>query len=203
MKNNLLKMKLQMFAEENLPGDTPPAGDATPPDDEPITLTAKELQSKLDAEAEKRVAKVTSKKEAEYQELLKKAREEGKKEGMSYGQLTEKERLEKEAEEERKAFEIEKEQFQREKLTLEVSKDLRDKNLPESLADVLVLAGDKTVIANKVAELKTELDSWLAEQLKVNARQETPDETGGFTGSTNTTKSIREFANENRLIKGE
>lgn len=191
-----------MFAE---PGDTPPADPPadTPPADEPITLTQKELQSKLDAEAEKRVAKVTAKKESEFQELLKLERDKAKKEGMSYGQLTEKERLEKEADEDRKAFELEREQFNREKLTLEVSKDLRDKNLPESLADVLVLSGDKTVIASKVAELKTELDSWLAEQLKINARQETPGETGGFTGSTNTPKSIREFANKNRLIKGE
>lgn len=188
----MLKMNLQMFAEQT-----------DPPADETVTLTTKELQSKLDAEAEKRVAKVTAKKEAEFQEQLKQAREEAKNEGMSYGQMTEKQKQEAEEKAQREAFETEREQFYREKLTLDVSKDLRDKGLPESFADVLVLAGDKEVIATKVTELKTELDAWLAEQLKVNARQETPNETGGFTGATKSAPSIRDFANKNRIIKGD
>lgn len=192
MSKRLLKMNLQMFAE-------PPATET----DETVTLTTKELQSKLDAEAEKRVAKVTAKKEAEFQEQLKIEREKAKNEGMSYGQMTEKQKQEAEEKAQREAFETEREQFYREKLTLDVSKDLRDKGLPESFADVLVLAGDKEVIATKVTELKTELDAWLAEQLKVNARQETPNETGGFTGATKSAPSIRDFANKNRIIKGD
>lgn len=188
----MLKMNLQMFAEQT---------DSQA--DETVTLTTKELQSKLDAEAEKRVAKVTAKKEAEFQEQLKQAREEAKNEGMSYGQMTEKQKQEAEEKAQREAFETEREQFYREKLTLDVSKDLRDKGLPESFADVLVLAGDKEVIATKVTELKTELDAWIAEQLRVNARQDTPNETGGFTGATKSAPNIRDFANKNRIIKGD
>lgn len=192
-KLDKLKMNLQFFAE-------PPAD--TPPDDETVTLTTKELQSKLDAEAEKRVAKVTAKKEAEWQSKLEAAIAEKVEETERLAKLSEKERKEEElTTREKKAIEREQAIALKE-LRADALETISTKGIPTSFADFLVREDAESTLAT-INDFKEKWDASIAEQLKINARQETPGETGGFTGSTNTPKSIREFANKNRLIKGE
>lgn len=194
-----LKMNLQFFAEP--PADTPP-GEQTPPDDEPITLTAKELQSKLDAEAEKRVAKVTAKKEAEWQSKFDEMLEERLQEKERLAKLSEKERKEEElTQREKKAIEREQAIALKE-LRADALEEITTKGIPTSFVDFLVREDAESTLAT-INDFKEKWDASIAEELKRSAQQDIPKDSVNFTGQTSVTKSIRDFANKNRIIKGE
>lgn len=198
LKDNPMKMNLQFFAEPPL--DTPPA-DNLPPDEETLTLTTKELQSRLDAEAEKRVAKVTAKKEAEWKATFEETLQEKLQEQQRLAKLSEKERKEEElTSREKKAIEREQAIALKE-LRADALDAISTKGIPTSFVDFLVRE-DAEQTLSAINDFKQQWDAAIAEQLKIGARQTLPPETGNFTGSNaNEMKSIREFALKNRKVK--
>lgn len=199
-KEKLLKMNLQMFAE---PGDTPPADPPAdnPPADEPITLTQKELQSKLDAEAEKRVAKVLEKKQAEWKATTAKELEKAKADAEEYAKMTEQQK--KDAEYQKKLDELsakEKEINDRELLT-SIKTDLQENKLPLAFATSLLSIQDNEKIKESISEIKKVWDAEIAEAKKEGARQDTPNNgKQSYSGGGNKTKADI-FRNANILNK--
>lgn len=189
---HLLKMNLQTFAE---PGDTPP-GDDNPPaddpnskDDEPITLTAKELQSKLDAEAEKRVNKVLEKKQAEWKAQTEKELEKAKTDAEEYAKKTDQQK--KDADYQKKLDSLtakEKEINDRELLT-NIKSDLQESALPLAFADSLLAIQDNEKIKDTISEIKKSFDEAVNEKVKESLRQKTPNN-----GSQSTKNEVNEFA---------
>lgn len=102
---------------------------------------------------------------------------------------------------EREEFEAEKADFEKEKLLIEVSKELQAQCLPTAFAKALVSISDAEKIKDAISEIKGTWDAEIAEAVKAKARQSTPPEGGNVMKGINGMASIRKMANENRIIK--
>lgn len=102
---------------------------------------------------------------------------------------------------EREEFEAEKADFEKEKLLVEVSKELQAQRLPTAFAKALVSISDAERIKDAISEIKETWDAEIAEAVKAKARQSTPPEGGNVVKGINGMASIRKMANENRIIK--
>lgn len=197
-----LKLNIQFFAEE--PGDDPKKGGEPDPDNkdkqsEPVTLTADDLQKKIEAESDRKLASALKKKQDEW---------EADKEAAIQAALDEKERLSKLSDKERKDAELTKREqelekrqneIQRKELKADAVADLSEKGLPSSFAD-FVLAEDAEKTLGNINKLKETFDAAVNEAVKGRLRQEDPKAGGGLKKSAQTS-DVMEMARNKRIIK--
>ena len=154
-----LPMNLQFFADPN-----PDPED--PKEDEPVTLTQKELQSKLDSEADKRVAKAVETAKAKWEADKKQALEDAKNEGAKLAKMSAAEKAD--AEMQARVEEIEKREaaLKQSELKAATKALLQDNGLPADMSDTLIGLGDAEAIKNAVTTLKDSLDTQVNEKVE-------------------------------------
>jgi hypothetical protein len=196
-----LKLDLQYFAEPNDPPSDPPNPD-NPPSDPPakIELSAKELQKKIEAESDRKLAKALEKKQKEWEEQLDQRIADAKKDAEQYAKMTQKEREDAEYKKRLEALDKRERELNTKQLRSEVETDLKDEGLPAAFADSLIKLEDNEKIKEAVSSIKEEFDAAVNNAVKEKLRQD-PPETGGskINNSSHTTKA--EMARKNRIIK--
>jgi hypothetical protein len=191
----LLNLDLQMFADE--PPTDPPND---PPVDPPakVELTDEELQKKIEAESDRKLAKALEKKQKEWEKTLEQRIEDARKETERLAKLSEKERKEEEISKREKDLEARILDLQRKELKADAVAVLSEKSLPTSFADYLLAEDAEKTLAN-INEFKTVFDNAVNEAVKGKLRQETP-KTGG-TSLNNKNVSLKDLADNARIIK--
>jgi DNA repair exonuclease SbcCD ATPase subunit len=188
---SLLKLDLQMFADD--PEPTPDPEPQPEPEDK-LELTAEELQKKIEAESDRKLAKAQKKWEATLEERIKEAQ----KETERLAKLSEKERKEEEISKREKDLENRLLDLQRKELKADAIAVLSEKSLPANFADFLLAEDAEKTLAN-INEFKTVFDNAVNEAVKGKLRQETPKAGGPSLANKNV--SLKDLAAESRIIK--
>ncbi|AUV70955.1 scaffolding protein [Lactiplantibacillus plantarum subsp. plantarum] len=175
-----LPMNLQFFADPN--------PDPDPEDlkeDEPVTITQKELQSKLDSEADKRAAKAVETAKAKWEADKKKALEDAKNEGAKLAKMSAAEKAD--AEMQARVEEIEKREaaLKQSELKAATKALLQDNGLPADMSDTLIGLGDAEAIKNAVTALKGSLDTQVNEKVEKLATGTKPSNSSSNLSSSN------------------
>lgn len=135
MKGHLLPLNLQLFADGGVqdpdPTVTDPAGNGGAG---PITYTQEEVEKLLQSEADKRVTAALKKQKESLMKEIEKQREEDKR----LAKLSAEERAKEELEIERKKLAEQKASFERDKLELQVIKELSNEGLDASFSSFLM-----------------------------------------------------------------
>ncbi|MCS8622418.1 DUF4355 domain-containing protein [Lactiplantibacillus plantarum] len=173
-----LPMNLQFFADPN-----PDPED--PKEDEPVTLTQKELQSKLDSEADKRAAKAVETAKAKWEADKKQALEDAKNEGAKLAKMSAAEKAD--AEMQARVEEIEKREaaLKQSELKAATKSLLQDNGLPADMSDTLIGLGDAEAIKNAVRALKGSLDTQVNEKVEKLATGTKPSNSSSNLSSSN------------------
>lgn len=194
INGNQLPLNLQFFAEEEPPAAGPPA-DQDPPAGDPKDKTPEEieLEKKIEAESDRKLAKALDKKQKEWEAQQQKAIDDA---------LAEKERLSKLSEKERKDEELSKREqdlekrladIERKELLADAVSDLNKKELPAEFAEVLLGENAEKTLEN-INSFKTAFDKAVNDAVKEKLRQETPP--GGGDGTGKGTSSIAQLRNK-------
>lgn len=195
---------LQVFADDG--GDDGSREDSDPGGDD----SGKEEQPSFDdflkqegnqEEFDKRVRAAVSTAIIKEQKRWKSMTDDKLSEAEKLAKMTKEEKDEYLRRKEREEFEAEKADFEKEKLLVEVSKELQAQRLPTAFAKALVSISDAERIKDAISEIKETWDAEIAEAVKAKARQSTPPEGGNVVKGINGMASIRKMANENRIIK--
>lgn len=152
-------------------------GSETEATEESITLTPKELQAKLDSEADKRTAAALETAKAKWEAEQKQALEDAKNEGAKLAKMTATEKAEEEQKQREEAFKQREAELNKRELSYSTKDLLAEQGLPTDLADSLINLGDADAIKNAVETLKVSVDSAVKEQVE-KAAQSTPPATG-------------------------
>lgn len=175
-----MKMNLQYFADPN--ADPNPTPDPDPnadtgkgvEDDKPITLTQKELQSKLDSEADKRVQKALDKAKADFEQKLQEQVEAAKSEGEKLAKMTAAEKAEAAQKAKEDALKKREADLNRRELAANVKDVLADKGLPADLAESLVELGDADRINETIGVLSKSIEDEVNKRVKESLRTNPP-----------------------------
>lgn len=193
-----LKLDLQLFSD-NLPpegeGDGEKAKDKQP---EKLELTSDELQKKIEAESDRKLASALQKKRGEWETELQSKIDEALKEKERLSKLSDKERKDEELNQREKELANRLAEIERKELKADAIADLTQKELPTSFADLL-LAEDAEKTLKNINDFKTAFDEAVNAAVKEKLRQDTP-KLGGI-GGGNKNPSFKELAQENRIIK--
>lgn len=175
-----LPMNLQFFADPN-----PDPDSEDPKEDEPVTLTQKELQSKLDSEADKRAAKAVETAKAKWEADKKQALEDAKNEGAKLAKMSAAEKAD--AEMQARVEEIEKREaaLKQSELKAATKALLQDNGLPADMSDTLIGLGDAEAIKNAVTALKGSLDTQVNEKVEKLATGTKPSNSSSNLSSSN------------------
>ena len=199
-KDSLLKLNLQMFADDVDNVDNPDMSDEQDNLDKGDGATY--TQADVDRSISKAVESALKKREAKFEEEKRMAIEKAKREAVEYSKLTEKERFEKELADREAEIVKREEELRLRTLKAEVQTDLLKEKLPESLADVLVMLGDAESIRDVVRDLKATMDEGIKNGIKERLSQDTPmDSVGSVRSRKRESASIAEIARKNRIIK--
>ena len=201
-----LKLNLQHFAEgEGGQGDDgqtdPPEGDEGKGDGEPITLTAEELQRKIESESDKKLDKVLQKerekRDAEIEARVQKALQEDKR----LSKLSEAEKQEEKLKQrEQKLVEREKE-IQAAQVRSDAINELSNRKIDTNFVDFLA-TDDADETFDNIKKFNDLLDEVINEAVKASTRQDPPTRGGYKLGDGKSTdKSVVELAREKRIIK--
>jgi Domain of unknown function (DUF4355) len=196
-----LKLNLQYFAEPNDPPADPPNPD-DPPSDPPakIELSAEELQKKIEAESDRKLAKALDKKQKEWEAQLDQKLADAKKDAEQYAKLTQKEKEDADYKKRLDALDKRERELNTKQLRSEVETDLKDEGLPAAFAESLIKLEDNEKIKEAVSNIKKEFDEAVNSAVKEKLRQD-PPETGGSKVNKNSFTSKAEMARKNRIIK--
>ncbi|ALV14319.1 DUF4355 domain-containing protein [Lactiplantibacillus plantarum] len=175
-----LPMNLQFFADPN-----PDPDPEDPKEDKPVTLTQKELQSKLDSEADKRAAKAVETAKAKWEADKKQALEDAKNEGAKLAKMSAAEKAD--AEMQARVEEIEKREaaLKQSELKAATKALLQDNGLPADMSDTLIGLGDAEAIKNAVTALKGSLDTQVNEKVEKLATGTKPSNSSSNLSSSN------------------
>lgn len=133
---------------------------------EKIELTQRELDSKIDAEADRRMDKVLSKKQAEWDKELQKRLAEAENKGAEYAKMTAAEKAEADFKQRMDALEQREQAIKQRELSASVASDLAEQGLPVELADNLTAIGDPAAIKEWVSTIKDTISTAVNEQVK-------------------------------------
>ena len=111
-----------------------------------------------------------------------------------YSQLSEDERAKREFEDKQKAFAEEKAKFERDKLVIQVEKDLVSKGLPAEFAELFALDNAENSL-KKVGEFEAVFNQAVAEAVKVSLRQKAPGIGASSVKQTNYGANLAKYAN--------
>lgn len=197
-----LKLNLQHFAEDN-PNDPEGKGKQSENDQGDDDKKILELtQSELDSQKHKAVNKALANQEKKFEQRLNEAVENARSEGESYAKLTEKEKQEKALSEREQRLEERERAIRLNQLKSDVEFDLKEKGLPTSFAESLVVLDDNEKINEIVNQIKQDFDEAVQEQVKEATRQNEPNVGATNFGSRQATnKSLADLAREKRIIK--
>ena len=160
---------------EEIEQTTPEAeADATA---ETLELTQRELQSRVDAEADRRVEKVLSKKQAEWNEQLQERLAEAENKGAEYAKMTAAEKAQAEMQQRLEELEEREHAIKQRELSASVASDLAEQGLPVELADSLTAIGDPAAIKNWVSTIKDTISGAVNEQVKERLKTGKPTST--------------------------
>ncbi len=160
-------------------------------------LKQKGNQEEFDRRVQAAVSKAVSAARTKWQSMT----DDKLSEAEKLAKMTKDERAEYIRQKERQEFEAEKQAFEREKLLVEITKELQTRSLPVAFAESLVNISDAEKIKEAITGIKKAWDAEIAEAVKSKARQLTPREGGQVIGDRRGLSSIREMANKNRIIK--
>ncbi len=203
---------LQLFADggdDGADGDNDDPDDDSDPDDEEggddddkaLTFDDFLNQEGNQAEFDKRVRDAVNKAVSDARKTWKSLTDDKVSEAEKLAKMTKEEKAEYLRQKEREEFEAEKAAFEKEKLLVEVKKELQEQTLPVAFAESLVSIADAEKIKDAISEIKKTWDAEISEAIKAKARQRTPTEGGHIIGGNNGLASIRKMAHENRIIK--
>lgn len=196
MFKNRYRFHLQHFGGDG--GDNQPnnEGDTTP---DTVTLSAEELQRKIEAESDRKLASALEKKQKEWEQKL----EQEKQEAERLAKLSAKERQEEELTIREKEIDKRIKELEQRELKADAISDLKDKGLPADFADFLLANDAEGTLAN-INAFKTAFDEAVNEAVKEKLRQDTPKTGGGF-GATKNPFSKEHFnlTEQGRLLKEE
>lgn len=133
---------------------------------ETLELTQQEFQSKVDAEADRRVDKVLSKKQAEWEQELQQRLAEAENKGAEYAKMTAAEKAEADLKQRMDALEQREQAIKQRELAASVASDLAEQGLPVELADNLTAIGDPAAIKEWVSTIKDTISTAVNEQVK-------------------------------------
>lgn len=166
---------------------------------EAVTYTVDDFQKKLQSETDKRVTVAIKTAKVSWEEEFKRTLEKEKDEAAKMAKMTEAQRKEAEFKKEQELFENERQQFKKERLELEVVKELGNRGLSTKFSNFQM--GDDAEASIKNIEdfeevFKSEVDKRVKERLGGKAPTVS-------TTSKETSKQsdIVDFANKNRIIK--
>ncbi len=178
-------------------GDGSSKNGSQPPPSFDDFLKQKENQAEFDKRVQAAVAQAVRTAQTKWQSMT----DDKLSEAEKLAKMTKEERLEYIRQKERKEFEEEKAAFEREKLLVEITKELQTQTLPTAFAESLVNISDAEKIKEAISGIKKAWDAEIAEAVKSKARQSTPQEGGQVIEARRGLSSIRKLASENRIIK--
>ncbi len=183
-------------------GDDADKGDGDDPDDdEALSFDDFLGQEGNQEEFDKRVREAVSRAVSDARKTWKILTDDKVSEAEKLAKMSKEEKAEYLRRKEREEFEAEKAAFEREKLLVEVKKELQEQTLPVVFAESLVSIADAEKIQAAISDIKKTWDEEIAEAVKAKARQSTPPEGGQVIHRGNGLASIRKMADENRIIK--
>lgn len=141
----------------------------TQEDEQTKTYTEEEMQSMLQAEADKRVTSALDKAKAKWKKELEHERERAKQEAS----MTEEERFQSQLEEERKAFEAERAEFMQAKRHAQTMEQLSEEGLPAHFAKFLIGQDDEEIQEN-IKVFKEDWDKHLNKMVDERLSGRTP-----------------------------
>lgn len=150
-------------------------------------LKQKGNQSEFDKRVQEAVDRAVSTAQTKWQSMT----DDKLSEAEKLAKMTKDERLEYIRQKERKEFEEEKEAFEKEKLLVEITKELQTQALPVAFADFLVTISDAEKIKDAISGIKKAWDAEISEAVKSKARQSTPQEGGQVIENRRGLSSIR------------
>lgn len=186
----LLKMDLQYFAEEDEHDEENNKQEENDEENDEEEIELPKNQSELDAlinKANQKAIRNATKGLLTPEEAQQMVRDEIDKE-KEYSELSEEERKQREFEDERKKFEDERKKFEYDKLIIDVKSDLVERGLPATLAEMLAVQGDKEKSLEAVVEFEKTFKQALAEERKKDYQQHVPGSGSG--GGNNNGKSL-------------
>lgn len=166
---------------------------------EKVELTAEELQKKIEAESDRKLAKVLEKKQKEWESKQQEAIQAALEEKERLSKLSEKERKEEELSQREKDIEKRLREIELKELKADAVTDLTDKGLPADFADFL-LAEDAEKTLENINKFKEAFDNAVNEAVKEKLRQDTP-KVGSNRLNSGKSTSIAEIAQKHRLVK--
>lgn len=161
------------MAEETTNTETTENNEATETEDS-ITLTPKELQAKLDSEADKRTATAVEKAQAKWKADQKQAIEDAKKEGAKLAKMSAEDKLAEEQKQREEAFKKREAELNKRELSYSTKDLLAKQGLPADMADSLIALGDADAIKSAVGTLKASVDSAVKEQVEKAVQSSKP-----------------------------
>lgn len=155
--------------------------------DDKVTMTPEEFeaakQEAAEKEAERRVAKVLSKKQAEWQEAKDKELEEAKSEAAKLAKMSAEERAKAEATKRQDELEKREKAINLREYRYEAKHQLEENGLPDTFVD-MVLSEDAETTKNNIGAIKAEFDKAIEAAVNERLKGKTP-QTGGTAGKFN------------------
>ena len=150
-----------------------------------VTMTPEEFeaakQEAAEKEAERRVAKVLSKKQAEWQEAKDKELEEAKSEAAKLAKMSAEERAKAEATKRQDELEKREKEINLREYRYEAKHQLEENGLPDSFVD-MVLSEDAETTKNNIGSIKAEFDKAIEAAVNEKLKGNNP-KAGGRTGT--------------------
>lgn len=156
-----------------------------PGTEDKVTMTPEEFeaakQEAAEKEAERRVAKVLSKKQAEWQEAKDKELEEAKSEAAKLAKMSAEERAKAEADKRQGELEKREKAINLREYRYEAKHQLEENGLPDSFVD-MVLSEDAETTKNNIGAIKAEFDKAIEAAVNEKLKGNNP-KAGGRTGA--------------------
>lgn len=204
-----LKLDIQFFAEagddaSKSPVETTETNQQTDDSQENSTkkveLTETELQKKIEAESDRKLAKALEKQKADWQAQQEAAIQEALEKEKKLSKLSEKERKDAELSEREKALQNRLAEIEQKELKADAIAVLSEKKLPSSFADFLLADNAENTLKN-INAFKDSYDAAVNEAVKEKLRQDPPKTGGGLGANDSKTVDKAEMARKARIIK--
>ncbi len=168
---------------------------------EKVELTAEELQKKIEAESDRKLAKALEKKQKEWESKQQEAIQAALEEKERLSKLSEKERKEEELSQREKDIEKRLREIELKELKADAVSDLADKGLPSDFADFLLADNAENTLAN-INNFKKAFDEAVNAKVKEALRQDTPPAGGGSITTKNPwSKEHRNLTEQARIMR--
>lgn len=133
-------------------------------------------QSEVDRQISKAVESALSKRESKLQKELEERIEKERQDAAEYAKLTEKERAEADYQKRLEELEAREKEINNRQLLGQIESDLKENELPTSLAETLLTIQDNEKIKSKIVDIKKEIDDAVNAKVKEALRQDTPSQ---------------------------